>query len=95
METNTVDEGAPKPVGAVTAPREGGGIPSSATNMPHSLEAAIHRCVGVHAARVRACLFVCKRARRASERNMRDKFIHALAVRVVVRASFGDGRGSD
>ena len=69
METNTVDEGAPKPVGAVTAPREGGGIPSSATNMPHSLEAAIHRCVWVLALLVWAlvCLCVSARGVRASE----------------------------
>nr|CAB3238033.1 disco-interacting protein 2 homolog C [Phallusia mammillata] len=43
LENTTVDENAPKPEGPVTAVREGEPLPSQ-TNIPHSIEAAIHRC---------------------------------------------------
>uniref|UniRef100_H2ZBW5 DMAP1-binding domain-containing protein n=1 Tax=Ciona savignyi TaxID=51511 RepID=H2ZBW5_CIOSA len=43
LENSGIDENAPKPEGTVTAPREGGPLPSQ-TNTPHSIEAAIHRC---------------------------------------------------
>nr|XP_018668928.1 disco-interacting protein 2 homolog C isoform X1 [Ciona intestinalis] len=43
LENIGLDENAPKPEGPVTAPREGGQLPSQ-SNIPHSIEAAIHRC---------------------------------------------------
>ena len=42
MENLLLDDNCPKPEGTVTAPREGAPL-STQVNLPHSVEAAIHR----------------------------------------------------
>jgi len=44
LENTAIDENALKPEGTVTAIREGGPLPNL-SNIPHSVEAAIHRYV--------------------------------------------------